>query len=172
MSGPTAFVAWRSSKALGERMDEFINLPRSRKYAGFRERLRTIIRNGYRRRMMEGKDGRGRPFPPLAASTLKGRQAGPPLMPGGLSSRFWTTLESKWIEESPGKWTFTAWYRGFQRGAFPIPIAHIFGATRTGRNGGVWLLPKRDPTGIDPQTWAEVRAAWWDFLDRLTKPGD
>jgi hypothetical protein len=172
MGDATSYVVWRSSQGLGRRMDVFIGLNRSRKFAGFRRRLQTILRNGYRRRMMEGKDGRGRPFKPLAPATLKGRPPGPPLMRGGLASRFWRTFESKWIEEASGKWTFTAWYRGFQRAAFAIPIAHIFGATRAGRNGGMWVLPKRDPTGIDPMTWGEVRAAWWDFLDQLTKPGD
>ena len=35
--------------------------------------------------------------------THKGRPPGPPLMRGGLASRFWTTFESKWIEEAGGK---------------------------------------------------------------------
>jgi len=93
-------------------------------------------------------------------------------MPGGGESRFWTTFEAKWIEESKGRWVYTAWFRGFQRGMFPVPVAHIFGATRVGRNGGMWVLPKRDPTGVDPRTWGEINALWWDFLDRLTKPSE
>lgn len=154
---------WNQSGAFMRRMDAIRDLPRSRAYVQFRADCARIVKEGYRDRMLAGKDGRGRQFTPLAKSTLanKKRKAGPPLMPGGLMSDFWKKFDVRWDKSGEQTWNLLMGWSNFKtKKGQDIPTFHIEGKGR---------LPKRIASGIDPATWGKLKARWKSFLDTLSR---
>lgn len=170
------FASYKRSQTFTRRLEFLADLPRSREFREFRTHVRRACLEGYKKRMRAGLDGHLRPFAPLAPSTLKRRKGkGPPLLPRGLQSRFWTTVDAKWTEPESGRWEFVMAWRGFDAdNGQSIPAIHMQGGSRATRrfgrlvnfftSSGMWRLPKRDASGIDPNMRTDIENWWAAFL--------
>lgn len=185
-----SYCTFRTSDALVRHLRQYADLPRSREFARFRQEVRGAVDRGYREGVLAGTDGRGRPMPALE-SPRKGAYAGAtgkPLTPFGKDSRFYSAYRSKWVDSGSG-WVLVGYLedtartraaggklrsrrwenlkrrvRGRARVARFSDIAfyHLTGA---GHN------PRRDPSGIRPRTWAEIRTFLSDFKASLARRG-
>jgi hypothetical protein len=181
-----SYCVFKGSAALTARMRDLADLPRSRKFATFRQRVQGAVDRGYREGVLAGTDGRGRPLPPLR-SERKGAYAGAtgqPLVPYGKNSRFYFAYKSQWTQDG-GVWVLVGfiqddaktrapsgklvsrrwanvkrwWGRKRQIAKFSdIAFYHITGARPN---------PKRDVTGIRPKTWAEIKQLFNEFTRSL-----
>lgn len=145
-----SFVQWPGSAALQRRLKEMEALakPGSRAVARARDDVGEIVKAGNREGLLAGTDRYGRPFAPLAESTLKRRRgSGPPLVPRHGQSRPIRNFVVRFVPTSQG-WTMIAGWTGMSAGGKPWMQYHITG----GRN-----LPRRDPSGIRPRDWNKIR---------------
>jgi hypothetical protein len=123
-----------------------------------REPVRRILIEGNKVRALAGVDAQGRPFAPLAASTLRGsrihggpvlRRQGPPLAPHYAGSREVTgyTLD---IQAGVGRLSFAASWPGQ-----PWMIYHHTGTPR---------MPRRDPYGFRQQDLDLIRPMMSQYI--------
>jgi hypothetical protein len=178
-------VEWQRSAALSRLMGQFAGMAKSREFADYRQRVKGSIDRHYRAGLLAGTDGRGRPFAPLR-SPRKGPYAGAtgaPLTPHGKSSRFYANYQSRW-DQVGGVWQFRGYLveGGGIRGAIGRSLRRV-GRRIRGRRGATPFLriaqyhitgagrnPTRNPGGVRPAAWAEIRTITRDFFDQLARP--
>lgn len=113
--------------------------------------VRDVFLLGNRERAMAGTDAAGRPFAPLARSTLKHRHgSGPPQAPTP-SAQIITGCEIS-VQAGPGRLSITQSWPGVRWVEYAI--------------SGTRRMPRRDPTGFRDQDKTKVAALMNDYITR------
>jgi hypothetical protein len=122
---------------------------------GAADRVAAILRDGKREQLLAGVDADGRPFAPLAASTLrrKGRRDPRPLIPDGEASGLIVGYAVE-VTSSPGRLEVSAGWPGRPH------LAYLRSGTRR--------MPRRDPGSFRPQDRARALLA---LRDEVMKGG-
>jgi hypothetical protein len=107
-------------------------------------RVRAILVDGKREQLLSGVDATGRPFAPLARSTLarKGRRSPSPLLPDGPASGLITGYSVD-VSLEPGRMTIDAGWPGRDY------VRYLRSGTRR--------MPARDPGGFRPEDLERCR---------------
>ena len=142
------FIFGSGRSALKDRLSDIAR--RCGDLSPLREPVRKILVEGNKARALAGVDAQGRPFAPLAASTLARRRgSGPPLAPRGTQSRVVTQYVVN-VQAGVGRLSFT--------GAWPSVHFMEFHAT------GTRYMPKRDPYGFRQVDLDRIRPMLADYV--------
>lgn len=143
-------VNWTNRGGIGRRLSELAR--RVDDLTPLVAPVRQILIDGNRERSLAGTDAQGRPFAPLAPSTLRSRTGtGPPLAPHRAQSRVVTGYHVD-VRTDRGTLTFAA--------SWPDQPWMEYHHTGTPR------MPKRDPYGFREQDLERVRALLREHIMR------
>jgi hypothetical protein len=152
-------VQWPGSGALIRKVEAASKAAEagSRTASWAKNDFRMLLERDNEDKFFRGVDRYGKPFAPLAASTLaKTRNGRPrpnpnPLIPHGFASRVIQCFE---VAEQ-GRALVARWV------GIPWIVYHITGADKPGT---LWHLPRRDPSGVTPKGWYQIRERFRQYV--------